>query len=158
MDPKTLHALMLKSKLTLGLAESCTGGKVAASLTAIPGASNFLLGSIVAYSNDWKEKFLYVSPTTLRDKGAVSYEAVEEMVQGLLNQTNCDIAAAVSGIAGPTGGSAEKPVGTIFIATCRRGHTPKVLRVQAPSPRDAAINFAVETVLKAISDAIDQKI
>ena len=154
MDSKTAHTALLKSGLTLSLAESCTGGKIASSLAAIPGASQFLLGSIVSYSNEWKEKFLNVSPSTLQSKGAVCRETVEEMVQGLFTNTTCDLAAAVSGIAGPAGGSAEKPVGTIFIAAGKRGQPIRTLRVQAPPMRDKAIDFAVETTLKIIIDLI----
>ncbi|HEX2582831.1 MAG TPA: CinA family protein [Chlamydiales bacterium] len=145
-----LHAAFLKSQKTLALAESCTGGAMASALTAIPGASHFLLGSLVVYSNTWKEEFLGVSPRTLQTKGAVSAEVVEEMVRGLFHRTQCDFAAAVSGIAGPSGGTSEKPVGTIFIAIGKRGDFMDVQRLQAPKDRRGAIAFAVETTFEAL--------
>jgi PncC family amidohydrolase len=145
-----LHAAFLKSGKTLALAESCTGGAMAAALTSIPDASKFFLGSLVVYSNAWKELFLGVSPALLRTKGAVSREAVEEMVRGLFNRTECDFAAAVSGIAGPTGGTPDKPVGTIFIAVGKRGSTIDVQHVHAPTGRKAAIDFTVQTTFEAL--------
>ncbi len=145
-----LHAAFLKSKKTLALVESCTGGAMASALTAIPDASKFFLGSLVVYSNAWKEKFLGVSPITLQMKGAVSSEAVEEMVRGLFHRTECDFAAAVSGIAGPAGGTPEKPVGTIFIAVGQRGCPLDIQRLQAPKDRKGAIDFAVQTTFEAL--------
>src|SRR5690606_33593982 len=90
-------------KKTLALAESCTGGAIAAKLVTVPDASQYLIGSIVAYSNAWKERFLQVSRTTLEKKGAESKEVVVEMVKGLLNETDADYVVAISGIAGPGG-------------------------------------------------------
>jgi PncC family amidohydrolase len=147
MDPNIVHAALLKSKLTLSLAESCTGGKIAATLTAIPGASNFLLGSIVAYANDWKEKFLGVSPKTLATFGAVSPEVAEEMVKGLFSHTSCDLAAAVTGIAGTAGGA-------IYIATARRGQKIHIQQIKALALRQEAIDMAVQTTLKALLDLL----
>lgn len=151
---QNLHAAFLKSGKTLAFAESCTGGAMAAALTAIPGASNFFLGSIVAYSNSWKERFLHVSSATLQSKGAVSRETVEEMIRGLFSLTSCDFAAAVSGIAGPTGGTVEKPVGTLFFAVGRRGEPIEIKRVQAPSGRKEAIDFATQSVFKALLEKL----
>ena len=150
MEIKDIHAALVKSGLTLSLAESCTGGKIAAELTSIPGASNFLLGSVVAYSNGWKEQFLNVSSETLRINGAVSAETVKEMVEGLFKNTPCDLAAAVSGIAGPDGGTPEKPVGTIYIATSKRGQKIHIQRIQGPPNRQESIDLAVKTTLTAL--------
>lgn len=155
MAAEIIHAALCKSGKTLALAESCTGGKIAATLTAIPGASKFLLGSIVCYSNQWKHQFLNVSLETLQNKGAVSEETVKEMVEGLLATTSCDFAAAVSGIAGPDGGTLEKPVGTIYIATCKRGCLPHVELIHAHQPRENAINTAVSATLAAIFKLLD---
>ena len=137
-------------KRTLALAESCTGGAVAAKLTSIPHASQYLLGCIVAYSNSWKERFLQVSHSTLKERGAVSKEVVTEMVQGLLNETDADYAAAVSGIAGPDGGTKEKPVGTIYIAIGQRGHGIDAGVVHAPQQRLQAIDLSVHLTLGAL--------
>lgn len=113
---KALQEICLTKKKTLALAESCTGGAMAASLTAIPNASQFFVGSLVTYSNAWKETFLGVSFSTLQKKGAASKETVQQMLEGVFYRTQADLGIAVSGIAGPLGGSLEKPVGTVFLA------------------------------------------
>lgn len=147
---EALHSAFISKGKTLALAESCTGGAVAASLTALPSASKFLLGSIVAYCNSWKESFLNVSSNTVDEKGAVSFEAVEEMVSGLFEKTDADFAAAISGIAGPAGGSSEKPVGSIYIAIGKRGEKTDIGLVLAPSDRASAIDFSVKTTMAAL--------
>jgi len=147
---EALHREFIARKKTLSLAESCTGGSVAAKLTALPDASKYLLGSIVAYSNAWKERFLQVSRTTLKQKGAVSREAVVEMVQGLFNETDADFAAAISGIAGPGGGTKEKPVGTIYIAIGQRGQKIDAGVIHAPGDRLQSIDLSVHLTLGAL--------
>ena len=102
--------------LTLALAESCTGGLVAKRLTDRPGASDYLFGGVVAYANRAKEVFLGVRPETLAAHGAVSEETAREMVEGALRTTGADAALAITGIAGPGGGTEAKPVGTVWIA------------------------------------------
>ncbi|MFI5335096.1 MAG: nicotinamide-nucleotide amidohydrolase family protein, partial [Chlamydiales bacterium] len=102
---EAIHHWMVKHRQTLAFAESCTGGFMASQLTAIPGASEYFLGSIVTYSNSLKEGLLGVSADTLKKHGAVSREAVHEMWTGLLKKTGADYGIAVSGIAGPTGGT-----------------------------------------------------
>lgn len=145
-----LHNEFILRKKTLCLGESCTGGAIAAKLTAIPEASRYFLGSIVAYSNTWKERFLQVSTTTLKEKGAVSREVVSEMVKGLFSETDADFAAAVSGIAGPGGGTKEKPVGTICIALGERGQKIDVGVIHAPKSRLEAIDLSVYLTLGAL--------
>ncbi len=100
---------------SISFAESCTGGRIVAAFTAIPGASAVLHGSYVTYSNDIKHLWLGVKQETLRKHGAVSQPCVEEMLQGIQYKASSDYAIAVSGIAGPDGGTAEKPVGTVYI-------------------------------------------
>ena len=100
---------------TLSSAESCTGGAIAARLTAMPGASHYYKGGVVAYSNELKEKLLQVRPETLARHGAVSEETVREMVTHLRAICQSDYAVATTGIAGPEGGTPEKPVGTVWI-------------------------------------------
>ncbi|MCX8019134.1 MAG: CinA family nicotinamide mononucleotide deamidase-related protein [Chitinophagaceae bacterium] len=108
---------MLKEKnLTLGTAESCTGGYIAHLITSVPGSSAYFKGSIVSYSNEIKEKVLGVKTETLKNFGAVSEQTVIEMVNGALKTLECDYTLAVSGIMGPDGGSTEKPVGTVWVA------------------------------------------
>jgi PncC family amidohydrolase len=101
-------------------AESCTGGLLASRVTAVSGASEIFDGSLVTYSDRLKTQWLKVSPDTLRGFGAVSEECAREMAVGALAVANSGFAAAISGIAGPDGGSAAKPVGTVFIAVADR--------------------------------------
>jgi nicotinamide-nucleotide amidase len=108
---------MLRSKgKTLATAESCTGGYIAHLLTSIAGSSDVYLGSVISYANEVKQNILNVSPQTLQSYGAVSQQTVEEMVKGALEKLGSDYAIASSGIMGPTGGTADKPVGTVWIA------------------------------------------
>ena len=113
---KEISELFWKENLTLATAESCTAGNVAAAITAVAGTSHFFKGGIIAYSNEVKENLLGVSHETLETYGAVSEETVIEMVKGAMKSMNSDCAIATSGIAGPTGGTPDKPVGTIWIA------------------------------------------
>jgi len=99
-------------------AESCTGGNIARSFTSISGSSRFFKGSLVAYSNDLKTDILHVSKADLEINGAVSRQVVEQMAEGARKLLKSDVAIATSGIAGPTGGTKEKPVGTVWIAVC----------------------------------------
>ena len=108
---------MLKERgKMLVTAESCTGGYLAHLITSVPGSSDYFKGSLIAYSNEVKMKQLDVSPQTLDTYGAVSEQTVREMVRGALKLLEADVAIAVSGIAGPGGGTQEKPVGTIWMA------------------------------------------
>lgn len=111
----------LKDKgMTLSTAESCTGGGIAALITSVPGSSSYFKGGIVAYSNEVKMNLLHVSPQTLEKYGAVSRETVIEMAKGAMEALKTECAVATSGIAGPGGGTLEKPVGTIWMAvSCR---------------------------------------
>lgn len=146
-----LHHLLIEKKLTLALAESCTGGAISARLTSMEDASQYLLGSMVVYSNEWKKNFLGVKEETLKNHGAISREAVIEMVQGLFETTGADTAIAVSGIAGPAGGSSDKPIGTVYIAVGERGgpidagKLPRILR-----SRSSVIEYAVQASLSAL--------
>lgn len=108
--------LLRKGNKTLVTAESCTGGHLAHRITLIPGASDYFLGSVVAYQNHIKESLLGVSPEILETYGAVSEACVISMVKGSCEKFNSDFAIATSGIAGPGGGTSEKPVGTVWIA------------------------------------------
>ena len=108
--------LLREKKLSLSTAESCTGGSIAALVTSVPGSSAYFNGGIVAYSNEVKMALLHVSAETLEKYGAVSRETVTEMARGAMKALKTDCAVATSGIAGPGGGSREKPVGTVWIA------------------------------------------
>jgi PncC family amidohydrolase len=111
--------LLLQRKLTMALAESCTGGLVGHRLTDVPGSSAYLLGGIVAYSYDAKELLLGVQHNTLYDHGAVSAETAVEMARGARRALGADIGLSVTGIAGPGGGLPGKPVGLVYSA-CQR--------------------------------------
>ena len=113
---KELSDMFWKEGLTLATAESCTAGNISAVITAVPGSSHFYKGGIIAYSDEVKISLLGVSPEILDTKGAVSEEVVIEMAKGAMKSMNSDCAIATSGIAGPTGGTPEKPVGTVWIA------------------------------------------
>ena len=127
---------------TITMAESCTGGRIAAAFTSIAGASNVFHGACVTYSNEIKHLWLGVSDTTLQEHGAVSQQCVQEMLIGIRDKASSDYAIAVSGIAGPNGGSTEKPVGTVYIGVL----SPSKMiakRYQFEGERDAVQKAAV---------------
>ena len=130
--------LLKKRKLTVSTAESCTGGSIAERLTSIAGSSEYFKGSIVAYSNEVKKDLLYVSSETLEKYGAVSEETVIEMVKGAMKALKTDCAVATSGIAGPGGGTPEKPVGTVWIAA---GYTNEIRTYKQETNRGRAMNI-----------------
>jgi competence/damage-inducible protein CinA-like protein len=113
---EAVHRYCIKNNLTFAAAESCTGGVIASRVTAQAGASGYFMGSAVVYSNESKQRLLDVSESALIEHGAVSEQVVREMVLGALRLFSVDYAVAVSGVAGPSGGTAEKPVGTVWIA------------------------------------------
>jgi PncC family amidohydrolase len=102
--------------LTLAVAESCTGGLVGHRITNVPGSSDYYRGSITAYACDVKERLLHVRSETLVDHGAVSEQAAQEMAEGVRQAIGADVGVSVTGIAGPTGGTLEKPVGLVYVA------------------------------------------
>ncbi|RYY99290.1 MAG: CinA family nicotinamide mononucleotide deamidase-related protein [Chitinophagaceae bacterium] len=124
---EAVHRLLKERGKTVGTAESCTGGYIARLLTEPAGASQLFNGSIVAYANEIKERVLAVPGEILETKGAVSEETVRAMVTGALDVLRTDYALATSGIMGPSGGTPEKPVGTIWIAVGNREHTETLL-------------------------------
>ena len=130
--------LLKKRKLTVSTEESCTGGSIAERLTSIAGSSEYFKGSIVAYSNEVKKDLLYVSSETLEKYGAVSEETVIEMVKGAMKALKTDCAVATSGIAGPGGGTPEKPVGTVWIAA---GYKNEIRTYKQETNRGRAMNI-----------------
>jgi len=112
---RTIIENLAEKKQTITFAESCTGGRIAAAFTAISGSSAVLNGSCVTYSNEIKHLWLGVEETILENFGAVSRQCVAQMLKGIKDLAGADYAIAVSGIAGPTGGTEEKPVGTVYI-------------------------------------------
>jgi nicotinamide-nucleotide amidase len=116
----TIAKLLKDNKKTIATAESCTGGTIASLITSVPGSSKYFKGSIVAYSNEVKVKVLGVSQSTLEVHGAVSQETVEAMAKGVMEVLGTDYAIATSGIAGPDGGTPDKPVGNVWIAVASK--------------------------------------
>ena len=158
-DDKGLEILVgeyLRSKkLTVGTAESCTGGTIASRLTSVPGSSDYYLGSIVSYANDVKQNMLGVSESDLKEYGAVSQQVVEQMAKGALKALDCDYAVATSGVAGPGGGTPDKPVGTIWIALANKEKViSKEYRFAIITPREnniqRATNFALLMLLEEL--------
>ncbi|HMQ90231.1 MAG TPA: competence/damage-inducible protein A [Flavilitoribacter sp.] len=138
--------LLLDRGLSLATAESCTGGYVAHLITSIPGSSRYFKGSVVAYANEVKQMRLGVKPATLAAYGAVSEETVREMAEGALDAIGVDVAVSISGIAGPDGGTPEKPVGTIWMAVADKKRTEAV-KILAGRDRARNIDYAAVRAL-----------
>lgn len=153
---EALHRLLIKSKKTLSIAESCTGGALTAALVHFSQASLYLLGSVVAYSNTMKKNLLGVKSTTLFQEGAVSFQAVSEMAIGIQELTGSDIALATSGIAGPLGGTEKKPIGTLFFAIKKNSLGPRVSEMHITGSRELFIQKAVSFTLEALYLALKE--
>ncbi|OPX23296.1 MAG: hypothetical protein B1H03_02110 [Planctomycetales bacterium 4484_113] len=108
------YAAFLNAGKTLATAESCTGGLLSSALTKLPGVSDIYLGGVVAYSNLAKERLLGVSPDTIKEKGAVSEEVAAQLATGVREKLSADVGVGITGIAGPSGGTDEKPVGLVY--------------------------------------------
>ena len=150
---------LLEKNLTITTAESCTGGLIAATLVNVSGASGCFNEGYITYANEAKVRVLGVKEESIRSFGVVSNVVVTEMAEGVLNKANADIAVAVSGIAGPLGGSPEKPVGTVYIGICLRNKTDKSLTKTSyefhfEGDRSEIRNKTVEEALKIILSAI----
>ncbi|MDR2914212.1 MAG: competence/damage-inducible protein A [Tannerella sp.] len=144
----------LRSKgLTVGTAESCTGGSVAALLTSVSGSSDYFWGSVVSYANEVKHHVLGVSESDLKQYGAVSRQVVEQMAQGALRILGCDYSIATSGIAGPGGGTTEKPVGTVWIAIANKDSVIS-REYRFTTIREQNIQRAVNTSLLMLLDRV----
>lgn len=126
---KKIAKYLINNKLNLATAESCTGGLLSSRFTDISGSSAFVRANFVTYANEAKEEFLSVPRSILETNGAVSQECAFYMAEGLHLKTGCDVAICTTGIAGPTGGSKEKPVGLMFVSVYFKGkiHVEKVL-------------------------------
>ncbi|AXA84272.1 damage-inducible protein CinA [Lysobacter oculi] len=133
-------------------AESCTGGWIAKTVTGIGGSSEWFDCGMVAYSYEAKQALLGVRPQTLEQHGAVSRECVVEMVSGALSHSGGTVAVAVTGIAGPGGGSPDKPVGTVWIGWKRRGGYARAEVFHFEGDRDAVRRQTVAMALRGISD------
>jgi nicotinamide-nucleotide amidase len=126
---EVIGRLLMEKQQTLALAESCTGGYISHRVTRIAGSSAYYYGGAVTYSNEAKIQFLGVRPETLKEHGAVSRETALEMSAGIKQRTGADVGLSVTGVAGPTGGSAAKPVGTVWLSIAQAGrHEAKLFR------------------------------
>ena len=134
----------------LATAESCTGGWIAKVCTDLPGSSDWFELGIVSYSNAAKQKLLQVSADTLQQHGAVSEAVVREMATGVLQQSGADVALSVSGIAGPGGGTEDKPVGTVWFGWGLRGEAPLAQVQHFDGDRDQVRRQAVEFALRGV--------
>lgn len=148
MDVPALLQRYRGLNLKIATAESCTGGLVAGTLTAVAGSSDVYDRGWVTYSNDAKHEQLGVSLSLLEAHGAVSAEVAEAMAKGALHRSQADVAISVTGIAGPGGGSAEKPVGLVYIGLARKDGWSQVERCQFDGDRDSV---RAQTVTRALT-------
>jgi nicotinamide-nucleotide amidase len=143
-------------RLMLVTAESCTGGWVAKTLTDLPGSSAWFHAGVVTYSYEAKEALLGVNPYTLEHTGAVSEETVLEMVSGALARFGAGVAVAVTGIAGPSGGTPDKPVGTVWVGWKRRGGYAHAKLFQFPGDREAVRRQTVAAALTGLRQTLTE--
>ncbi len=149
-----LAALLIAGRGTLAVAESCTGGWIAKLLTDLPGSSAWFATGLVTYSNASKQRLLGVTEETLLNHGAVSRECALEMVSGARECLDVDLAVAVTGVAGPTGGSVDKPVGTVWIAWQRRGRDTQVEKFRFDGDRESVRRHSVAAALEGLIRAL----
>ncbi|MCL7944101.1 nicotinamide-nucleotide amidohydrolase family protein [Marinobacter sp. ATCH36] len=147
---EALAELLERRQLTIATAESCTGGWVAKVLTDRAGSSAYVLAGLVTYSNDAKRGLLGVSETSLNEHGAVSEPVVREMVAGALSTTGASVAVAISGVAGPGGGSDDKPVGTVWFAWGRSTVDTEAVVETFEGDRDEVRRQSVLYVLQGV--------
>ena len=153
---RNLLKILNDKGFTVGFAESCTGGLLSSEITKIPGVSSVFKGSIVCYANEVKERLLGVDPVTLQKFGAVSKEVALQMVMGAIRSLSVDAAAAITGIAGPDGGTAIKPVGTVFIAVVGGKNEAQVFHhdFSAATSRESIQKLAVEKTIEHLIDVL----
>jgi nicotinamide-nucleotide amidase len=151
---KQLGDALKKRNLTLATAESCTGGGLSFWITSIPGSSFWFDRGFVTYTDAAKVEMLDVKPDTLTAFGAVSREVAKEMADGALKASHADLAIAITGIAGPTGGSKEKPVGTVWFAAVgydlQLGPAMQVFSGDRQSVREEAIRYAIDYLMRGL--------
>jgi nicotinamide-nucleotide amidase len=156
MDLQALTALLLSRRLKIATAESCTAGLVAKLLTDQAGSSAWFERGFITYSNEAKQEMLEVKEDTLIQHGAVSEAAVIEMATGALQNSHADISLSVSGIAGPDGGSPDKPVGTVWFGWAVRSGRREAVKEHFDGDRDAvrqqAADYVISGVLKFLQD------
>lgn len=148
--------ILYASGLTVGTAESCTGGRVGEGIIAIPGASNYFKGGIICYADEIKENILKVNPSTITEHTVFSEEVAREMVVGAINALNVNYAIAVTGVAGPGGALPDIPVGTIWIA-CGTADDIVTMRLTEDFGRDINLAIATSKALKLFLDFLKER-
>lgn len=138
------------SALVMAAAESCTGGWIGQAVTMVPGSSKWFDRGFVTYTNEAKQEMLGVSADTLKKFGAVSEQTVREMAAGALKASRAQVSVAVSGVAGPAGGTPKKPVGTVCIAWCKAGAEPSARTYRFQGDRDAVRRQSVIAALEGM--------
>lgn len=147
---ESVFAAFLNMGKTLATAESCTGGLLGAALTSVPGSSDFYLGGVISYANEAKTALLGVGAEHLRTKGAVDEDTARMMALGVMERTGAEIAVSITGVAGPSGGSPDKPVGTVFVCYAD-GENEKVVRYNFTGDRGAIRGQTVMAVLNELA-------
>lgn len=146
----------LQTEQRLASAESCSGGWLAKAITDLDGSSQWFECSIVSYSNQAKQDFLGVNAQTLEQHGAVSQPVVKEMVLGLLSRCQADIAVSISGIAGPGGGTTDKPIGTVWMAWAKQGQFIEAIRFSFNGDRKQVRLQAVYEAIKGVQRILEE--
>ena len=149
--------LLYDSGLTLGTAESCTGGRISEAIVSIPGASNYFKGGIISYSDEIKTNILGVSPNTLQAKTAVCEEVAQEMVKGAIKCLDVDFAISATGTAGPGGGTQEIPVGTIWLGY-GNAEDVRTFRLTENFGRDINLAIATNKAMRLMLDFLNEKL
>ena len=153
---RQIQEALYKNNETLCTAESCTGGKISQAIVAVPGASQYFKGSIVAYSNEVKENLLNVSHQVLEEQSAVCEEVARQMVVGACQAMQCDYAISTTGIAGPTGGTVEIPVGTIWIGYGAKDDV-RTLKLSDDFGRDINLEIATSKAMQLFIEYYKEK-
>ncbi|MBY0338346.1 MAG: nicotinamide-nucleotide amidohydrolase family protein [Acetobacteraceae bacterium] len=154
-EANALLAALQERGLTLATAESCTGGLIAAAMTAWPGSSSAILAGFVTYSNDAKADMLGVDPGLIAAHGAVSEPVARAMAEGALARSRASIAVSCTGVAGPGGGSEAKPVGCVYLAVARAGRPTQAGRHDFPGDRTAVREATVRQAFALVRGAMD---
>jgi nicotinamide-nucleotide amidase len=157
-DDETLEVvvgnLLRERGLTLAVAESCTGGLLGGRITNVPGSSHYFLGGVISYSNLLKQTMLDVPAETLREHGAVSEETARALALGIVHATGASLGISITGVAGPGGGTPEKPVGLVYLGIARKNGGAKVLRLTMWGDRATVRNRAVQQALVLLRDVL----
>jgi len=153
---REVSQLLWEMEKTVGTAESCTGGRIAEALIATPGASKYFKGGIVSYVDEIKERLLGVDPQVLAEQTAVCEEVARQMVRGACKTLNTDFAVAATGVAGPTGGTKDIPVGTIWLA-CGSQDEQVAMKVEEDHGRDINLAIATHTAMQMFLNFLKTK-